>query len=71
MMQVTNQIRYSYKFLSHLKLNSLFFFVEIDIIDLVSEMTYKKYEKILKERAKVRNQIIKEEKYYDNYIKNL
>ncbi len=58
-------------FLNHLKIGSLFFFVEIDIKQLVSNHTLKLFHNILKERAKIRNIIKREEEHYDNYIQNL
>ena len=39
-------------FLNHLKIGSLFYFVEIDVKQLVSNHTLKLFHNILKERAK-------------------
>lgn len=71
MHQVTPQIKNQYKFLSHLKIGSLFFFIEIDLKQNVSNHTLKTFHNLLKDRAKIRNSIKREEDHYDNYVKDL
>jgi hypothetical protein len=71
MYQVTPSIKNRYPFLNHLKIGSLFFFVEIDMKPNVSNHTMKRFHHLLKERAKIRYNIIREEEHYDNYVQNL
>lgn len=71
MHQVTHYMKNKYKFLSHLSIGSVFFFVEVDIKSLVSPYTYKRFYKILADRAKVRHVIRKEEEHYDNYVESM
>lgn len=71
MHQVTPQIKNQYKFLSHLKVGSLFFFIEVDLRQNVSNHTMKSFHNILKDRAKIRSSIKREEDHYDNYVKDL
>jgi hypothetical protein len=68
---VTPHLKNQHKFLNHLKLGSIFFFVEIDIKQHVSNITLKVYHNVLRERAKIRNTIKREEDQYDNYIKHM
>ena len=71
MNQLTPQLKHQNKFLSHLKIGSLFFFVEIDLKGIVSHKTLKTFQNLLASRSKVRNSIKREEDHYDNYVKNL
>ncbi len=71
MHQITPFIKNKYPFLNHLKIGSMFFLVEIDMKQLVSNHTLKQFHNVLKERAKVRNSIKREEEHYDNYVQNL
>jgi hypothetical protein len=71
MHQLTPYLKNRYPFLNHLKVGSLFFFVEIDMKHLVSNHTLKNFHNVLKDRAKVRHNIKREEDYYDNYVENL
>ena len=68
---MNQKLKNEFKFLNHLKIGSLFFFVEFDIKDIVSNQTLKVFHNQLKERAKIRNIQRKEEEHYDNYVKNL
>lgn len=71
MHQITPYIKNKYKFLSHLRIGSLFFLVEIDMKPLVSNHTLKHFYQILKDRSKIRNSIRREEEHYNNYIQNM
>lgn len=71
MHQITPYLKNKYPFLNHLKIGSLFFFVEIDMKQIVSNHTLKNFHNILKDRAKIRNNIKREEDYYDNYVENM
>ena len=48
MHQITPYIKNKYKFLSHLRIGSLFFLVEIDMKPVVSNHTLKHFYQILK-----------------------
>ena len=50
-------------------MGSIIFFVDIDLGDLISNETKKKYNNIFKERAKYRRLLYNEEKKYMNFIK--
>jgi hypothetical protein len=71
MHQVTPTMINRYKFLNHLKLGSMFFFVEVDLKPLVSNHTLKQYYHLLKDRAKVRSTIRREEEHYNYIIQNM
>lgn len=64
---MTNYLKNKYPYLSHLKLGSLFYFVEIDMTHLVSATTIKKFENSLAERAKIRALVMQEEDHYHSY----
>ncbi len=68
MYQTTPLLKNRYPFLNHLHIGSVFFFVEIDMKPLVSNHTLNLFSKELKERAKVRNSIKREEDHYHNYV---
>ena len=68
MHQITPFLLNKYSFLNHLKIGSIFFFVEIDMKPNVSNKTLKKFSQVLKERDKVRNNFRREEEYYHNYV---
>jgi hypothetical protein len=71
MHQVTPYMINKHKFLNHLKLGSVFFFIEIDLKPVVSNHTLKQYYHILKDRAKVRSTIRREEDHYNNIVQNM
>lgn len=71
MLQMNNKNRSNYKLLNHLRNGSLFFIVEIDMKDLVSNHTLKQFYHILKPRAKNRSQIKQDEDHYNNYVKKM
>ena len=71
MHKITPYLKNKYPFLNHLKIGSLFFFVEIDMKQIVSNHTLKNFHNILKDRAKIRHNIKREEDYYDNYVENM
>ncbi len=71
MHQVSPYLKNKYPFLNHLKIGSLVFFVEIEMKQIVSNLTMKHFHNILKDRAKIRSSIKKEEEHYDNYVQNL
>ena len=50
MTQVTPEFKANYKYLNHLRLGSIIYFVEIDIDDLISSNTKKKFSEKLYER---------------------
>jgi len=54
-----------------MKVGSIFYFVEIDMRNLVSNYTLKIFQNILKERAKVRHSIRREEENYENYVQTM
>ena len=61
MHQITPYLKNKYPFLNHLKIGSLFFFVEIDMKQIVSNHTLKNFHNILKSII-IRQIYIKEEK---------
>lgn len=69
MHQITHYFKKSYSFLSHLRIGSLIFFVEIELGNLVSPKTKKKFANELRERAKYRRLLSKEEQNYEKFIK--
>jgi hypothetical protein len=71
MYQITPYLKNKYRFLNHLRIGSLFFLVEIDMKQIVSNHTLKQYYHILKERNKIRSNIKREEEHYNNYVQNL
>jgi len=71
MYQTTPYLKNKYPFLNHLRIGSIFFFVEIDMKKLVSNHTLKQFHNVLKDRAKIRNNIKREEEFYDNYLQTL
>jgi len=60
--------RSNYKYLNHLRNGSIFFFVEVDMKELVSNHTLKQFYQILKSRAKHRSNIKQEEEHYHNFV---
>ena len=68
---MNNKNRSNYRFLNHLRNGSYFFFVEIDMKELVSNHTLKQFYHKLKPRAKHRSHIKQEEDHYHNYTQNM
>ena len=68
MNQVTPNLKSEYKYLNHLRIGSIIFFVEIDINDLISSSTKKIYQDKLYERNRLRNLLKNQEKSYENFI---
>ena len=52
-----------------MRLGSVYYFIEIDMRNLVSNYTLKSFQNILKDRSKIRNSIKREEDNYENYVK--
>ena len=50
MFQVTGELKSKYKYLNHLRVGSIIYFVEIDIDELISSNTKKKFSEKLYER---------------------
>lgn len=69
MHQITYQLKKIYPFLSHLRIGSLIFFIEIELGNLISPQTKKKFASQLNERSKYRRLLSKEEKNYEKFIK--
>ena len=69
MNQVTPKLKSEYKYLNHLRIGSIIFFVEIDINDLISSSTKKLYNDKIYERNRLRNLFKNQEKSYENFIK--
>ena len=67
--QINRNNKFKYPYFSHLRMGSIIFFVDIDLGDLISNETKKKYNNIFKERAKYRRLLFNEEKKYMNFIK--
>ena len=65
MTQITPFLKSKYHYLSHLRVGSIVFFVEIEFGNLISEKTRKKFINELKERAKYRRLLSNEEKHYE------
>ena len=68
MNQVTPSLKSEYKYLNHLRIGSIIFFVEIDINDLISSSTKNIYKEKLYERNRLRNLLKNQEKSYENFI---
>ena len=66
--QITQNIKSNYPYLSHLNLGSIIFFVEIDVNQLISPFTRNKFSHALNERAKRRRLLSNEEKNYEKFI---
>lgn len=54
-----------------MRMGSLFYFVEIDMRNLVSNHTLKSFQHVLKDRSKIRNSIKREEENYENYVQTM
>ena len=67
---MTPNTKNKWSFLSHLKLGSIFYFVEIDLRELVNTKTLEKYKDTLYEREQIRLNIKLEENYYHKLVKN-
>ena len=68
MNQVTPKLKSENKYLNHLRIGSVIYFVEIDINNLVSSSTKKMYQEKLEERRKIRNLLNNQEKKYEDFI---
>ena len=68
MTQVTSEFKSKYKFLNHLRIGSIIYFVEIDIDDLISSSTKKKFSEKLNERNRMRNLLKNQEKNYELFL---
>ena len=68
MKQVTSKLKSEYKYLNHLRIGSIIYFVEIDIKDLISSSTKKIYQEKLNERYRLRSLLKNQEKNYENFI---
>ncbi len=68
MNQVTSEFKSKYEYLNHLRIGSIIFFVEIDIDDLISSATKKKFNEKLKERKRMRNLLKNQEKNYELFL---
>ncbi len=66
--QVTPKLKSEYKYLNHLRIGSIIYFVEIDIEDLISSSTKMKYSEKLYERKRLRNILKNQEKNYEDFI---
>ena len=66
--QVTSKMKNEYNYLNHLRSGSIIFFVEIDINDLISPSTKKKYVEKLYERSRFRRLLKYQEKNYEEFI---
>ena len=69
MSQITPFLKSKYHYLTHLRIGSIVFFVEIELGNLISQKTRKKFGNELKERAKYRRLLSNEEKHYEKFIK--
>ena len=67
---MTPNTKNKWSFLSHLKLGSIFYFVEIDLRQIVNQKTLEKYKDTLYEREQIRLNIKLEENYYHKLVKN-
>jgi hypothetical protein len=52
-------------------MGSNFYFVEIDMRNLVSNQTLKSFQHVLKDRSKIRYSIKREEDNYENYVQTM
>jgi hypothetical protein len=68
MFQVTGELKTKYKYLNHLRIGSIIYFVEIDINDLISSNTKKKFSEKLYERKRMRNLLKNQEKNYELFL---
>ena len=68
MNQVTPKLKSENKYLNHLRIGSIIYFVEIDINNLISSSTKKIYQEKLEERRKIRNLLNNQEKKYEDFI---
>ena len=68
MTQVTPEFKSNYKYLNHLRLGSVIYFVEIDINDLISSSTEKKFHAQLEERNRMRKLLKNQEKSYELFL---
>ena len=68
MIQVTPEFKSKYKYLNHLRLGSIIYFVEIDVNDLISSSTKKKFGEKLNERERIRNLFKNQEKNYEKFL---
>jgi hypothetical protein len=68
MVQVTHKLKNENKYLSHLNDDSIIFFVEIDINDIISSSTKEKYVEILFRKEKLRNLLKNEENKYEKFV---
>ena len=68
MNQVTPKLKSEYKYLNHLRIGSIIFFVEIDINDMISSSTKKIYQEKLDERNRLRNLLKNQEKNYEDFV---
>ena len=68
MTQVTAKLKSEYKYLNHLRIGAIIFFVEIDINGLISSSTKDLYKDKLNERSRIRNLLKNQEKNYEEYI---
>ena len=68
MIQVTGELKSKYKYLNHLRIGSIIYFVEIDVDDLISSNTKKKFKEKLYERKRMRNLLKNQEKNYELFL---
>ena len=68
MIQVTQNLKHEYKYLNHLRVGSIIFFIDIDINDLISSSTKNLYNEKLSERNRIRNLLKNQEKNYEEFI---
>ena len=68
MTQVTGELKSKYKYLNHLRIGSIIYFVEIDIDDLISANTKEKFREKLNERKRMRNLLKNQEKNYELFL---
>ena len=68
MIQVNSEFKSKYKYLNHLRIGSIIYFIEIDIKDLISSSTEKKFGEKLSERNKLRNLFKNQEKRYELFL---
>ena len=68
MTQVTGELKSKYKYLNHLRIGSIIYFVEIDVDDLISANTKEKFREKLNERKRMRNLLKNQEKNYELFL---
>ena len=68
MIQVNPEFKTKYKYLNHLRIGSIIYFIEIDINDLISSTTKSKFSEKLKERERMRNLLKNQEKNYELFL---